>query len=190
VTAEDEFSATFERHYHDVERFILRRAADLPVADLVSEVFLVAWRRWSEVPRGRVLPWLYATARYVLANEVRSRQRHRRLAERLARAEVPAIQADHADELADRVMVAEAFDRLGEADREVLRLVVWERLRVVDAARVLGCSAPAFAMRLARARRRFRDALAAGSRPRAHPPPLPRPALPCPEPAVAPHVST
>ena len=172
MTAEDEFSEVFERHYGDIERFLYRRAPDLSVPDLTAEVFLVAWRRWDRVPPGRALPWLYAVARNVLANEVRGAQRHRRLTDRVAAHSDPPVEADHADAISERVAVAAAFDRLGEPDREVLRLVVWERLSRSAAATVLGCSTTAFAMRLARARHRLRTALAytaAGNRP--DPPP-------------------
>lgn len=166
MTAEDEFSEVFERHYGDVERFLHRRAPDLSVPDLTAEVFLVAWRRWDQVPPGRALPWLYAVARNVLANEVRGTRRYRRLADRVAAHSDPAVEADHAEEISERAAVAAAFDRLGEADREVLRLVVWERLGRAEAATVLGCSTTAFAMRLARARRRLRAELAAAAAPR------------------------
>ncbi|GAA3264932.1 hypothetical protein GCM10020218_000100 [Dactylosporangium vinaceum] len=90
MTAEDEFSAVFARHYRDVERYLYRRAPDAPVTDLVAEVFLVAWRRWEELPAGRELPWLYAAAGHVLANELRGRQRHRRLAPPRSRCAWPA----------------------------------------------------------------------------------------------------
>ena len=159
VTTEAEFSAVFERHYRDVERYLHRRAPDVSVHDLAAEVFLVAWRRWERMPPDKTLPWLYAVAGNVLANEIRGRQRHRRLTDRVAALSPPLVEADHAEEISERAAVAAAFDRLGEPDREVLRLVVWERLKMADAARVLGCSTPAFAMRLARARRRLRAAL-------------------------------
>ncbi|WP_223874644.1 sigma-70 region 4 domain-containing protein [Salinispora fenicalii] len=50
-------------------------------------------------------------------------------------------------------------DQVPEADREVLRLVAWERLTAAEAAVVLGCSRATFAMRLLRARRRLRAQL-------------------------------
>jgi RNA polymerase sigma factor (sigma-70 family) len=165
VTAEAEFSAVFQRHHRDVERFLARRAPDLPVADLAAEVFLIAWRRWDRLPVDRALPWLYAVARNVLANELRGELRHRRLVDRVAALSPPQVEADHAEAISDRAVVAGAFDQLGEADREVLRLVVWERLSMSDAAHVLGCGTAAFAMRLARARRRLRAALARTSVP-------------------------
>jgi RNA polymerase sigma factor (sigma-70 family) len=161
VTPEARFSAVFEQHHRDVERYLRRRAPDALVADLIAEVFLVAWRRWDSVPQDHPLPWLYATARNVLANEVRGRLRGRRLTERVAAHTPPAVGDDHAEEVSARLAVAAAFDRLSVADQEVLRLVAWEHLGRADAAKVLGCGTAAFAMRLARARRRLRAALGA-----------------------------
>lgn len=169
MTPDEEFSAVYARHCRDVERYLYRRAPDVAVADLAAEVFLVAWRRWDRVPRDRPLPWLYATAAHVLANEVRGRRRHRRLTEWVAQHSGPPVAADHADEVSERAATAAAFDQLGEPDREVLRLVAWERLSLTDAAKVLGCSTPAFTMRLARARRRLRAALAGPDPERKHP---------------------
>ena len=45
--------------------------------------------------------------------------------------------------------------RLGQADREVLRLAAWEELQPAEIAAVLGCSANAAAVRLHRARQRL-----------------------------------
>jgi RNA polymerase sigma-70 factor, ECF subfamily len=42
----------------------------------------------------------------------------------------------------------------------VLALIAWEELSVAEAAAVLGCFAPAFSVRLHRARRRFARLLA------------------------------
>jgi RNA polymerase sigma-70 factor (ECF subfamily) len=160
VTPEARFTAVFEQHHRDVERYLRRRAPDDTVADLIAEVFLVAWRRWDCVPQDNPLPWLYAAARNVLANEIRGRMRGRRLTERVAANTPPAIDGDHADDVSARLAVAAAFECLAPDDQEVLRLVAWERLGHADAAKVLGCGTAAFAMRLARARRRLRLALA------------------------------
>jgi RNA polymerase sigma factor (sigma-70 family) len=177
MTPDEQFAVVFRRHYSDVERYLWRRVPDLPVADLTAEVMLTAWRRWADVPKARPLPWLYGVARNVAANAVRQRGRGRRLAERLAAYREPVVAADHADGIAEQALVAAAFDRLGEADREILRLVEWEQLSLVDVGRVLGCSVPAATMRLSRARGRLRAALTADA-PRAH-----RRATPVPAPA-------
>ena len=55
--------------------------------------------------------------------------------------------------------LARAFARLSENDREAIRLVAWEGLSNADAARAAGCSGPAFAVRLSRARGRLSRAL-------------------------------
>jgi RNA polymerase sigma factor (sigma-70 family) len=161
ATATEQFTALYERYYDDVERYVRRRAADTAVRDVVAEVFLIAWRRFGDVP-GDPLPWLYGVARRVLANELRGRERGRRLVERVA-GHVDSVSGDHADEVAGRVMVAAAFDRLPENDREALRLVAWEGLGMRDAARAAGCSTTAFAMRLHRARRRLHRELHSGA---------------------------
>jgi hypothetical protein len=51
----------------------------------VAEVFLIAWRRLDDVPFGNeARPWLFATARRVLANQGRANARRRRLSEKLS----------------------------------------------------------------------------------------------------------
>lgn len=59
--------------------------------------------------------------------------------------------------------VWEALAALSEGDREVLLLIAWEDLAPARAAQVLGIGANTFAVRLYRARRRLRHALAATS---------------------------
>jgi RNA polymerase sigma factor (sigma-70 family) len=163
ATAEDRFTELYERHYAAVERYVRRRADDAAVRDVVAETFLVAWRRFAELP-AEPLPWLYGTARRVLANEVRAVRRHRELATRVAEhADLEA--ADHADDVAGLVSLAAAFQRLSEADAEALRLIGWEQLTLRQAAKVCGCSLPAFAMRLHRARARLHRALATPAAP-------------------------
>ncbi|MHB8060335.1 MAG: RNA polymerase sigma factor, partial [Gaiellaceae bacterium] len=52
--------------------------------DAVAEVFLTAWRRLDDVPEGDAArPWLYATARRVMANQARGHARRARLSEKL-----------------------------------------------------------------------------------------------------------
>ncbi|WP_433796940.1 RNA polymerase sigma factor [Actinoplanes sp. CA-252034] len=155
--SEQRFTVLYEQHYDAVERYVRRRIDDAAVRDVVAEVFLVAWRRLPEVPAD-ALPWLYGTARRVLANEVRGAGRRAALTVRAAdHGELWA--GDHADEVAGRVSLASALSGLSESDAEALRLVAWECLTLRQAARAAGCSLPAFAMRLHRARARLRQAL-------------------------------
>ena len=121
--------------------------------DAVGEVFLVAWRRLDEVPSGEeARPWLYATARRVMANQARANARRSRLRERL-RAQPVAAEAED-DPLV--VRVREALAGLGPRDREVLLLAEWEGLTAAEIALVVHRPAVAVRSRLHRARRRFR----------------------------------
>ncbi|MFN2561032.1 MAG: RNA polymerase sigma factor [Jatrophihabitans sp.] len=147
------FEAMFREHYDAVTRYVVRRLGRTVSPDIVSETFLVAWRRLDDVPESP-LPWLYATARNLVANEIRRQQCDAALGRRLAdRPAAPS--ADMGELIAERLAVTAALQHLSERDREVLRLVQWEGLTVADAATVMNCTQSAFKVRLHRARRRL-----------------------------------
>ncbi|WP_431035046.1 RNA polymerase sigma factor [Streptomyces sp. P6-2-1] len=161
---ERRFTELYRRHCVAVEAYVRRRARAEDVDDVVSEVFLTAWRRFGELPGAYELPWLYGVARRTLANSRRAAERRGALigllAERYARHESYEDEAaDPADLLGLRLPLVRAFDALAEPDREVLRLTLWEELPARDAARVLGCSTATFHVRLHRARKRLRGAV-------------------------------
>jgi len=129
--------------------------------DAAAEVFTVAWRRLGRVPaEPETLPWLYGVARRVVANQERSARRRLRLE---AKATAPPETIEPPGPTG--VDVEAAFLRLGQADREVLRLAAWEELQPAEIAAVLGCSANAAAVRLHRARQRLAGQLHLESRP-------------------------
>jgi RNA polymerase sigma-70 factor (ECF subfamily) len=151
------FRALYERHRDEVWRYFRRRAGDDDADELTAEVFVVAWRS-RDRPPDDARPWLYGVARNVLANHRRGVQRAAALGERVGR-EASAAVDDHADLAHVRADLAAALARLAPADREVLLLVAWEGLTSAEAAKVLGCRAPAARARLSRARRRLRAVL-------------------------------
>jgi RNA polymerase sigma-70 factor (ECF subfamily) len=127
-------------------------------ADVVAETFLVAWRRGPELPAGdEARLWLYGVARRVLANHHRGGQRRERLGERLRQRILATVAADPGAEVPERLAVQAALGRLGEVDREVLTLTVWEGLQPREVATVLGVSPEAVRTRLSRARGRLRE---------------------------------
>ncbi len=140
----------------------MRRMAGRDLAeDAVAETFAVVWRKRDLIP-DPALPWLYAIAVRVIANQRRGIERRRALGERLAHAEPSGGGGvDPVDSIDRRDAFAAAFGRLSEQEREVLRLVAWDGLDNGDAARVLGCSPGAFRVRLHRARRRLEKQLQA-----------------------------
>ena len=153
----DDFAELFDANWSAVHRYVQRRAGPTAADDLAEEVFLVAWRRRSELPL-QPLPWLYRTARHVVANHLRASGRAWRLVERTA-GEAVGVVRDTADGVALRVDLSTALSSLPEPDREALFLVAWEELDVRQAAEAAGCRPATFRMRLHRARRRLRVAL-------------------------------
>ncbi len=152
----DRFESCFREHHARLLAFTMRRISGREAAEeVVADTFAVAWRRRDLIPDSP-LPWLYAIAANVIADQYRSKRRRHDLGLRLAheaRADAPG--SDPAESLALRDAFATAFAQLAEPEREVLRLVAWDGLDVREAAQVLGCSPGAFRVRLHRARRKL-----------------------------------
>ncbi|WP_277212080.1 RNA polymerase sigma factor [Isoptericola croceus] len=151
--AQERLTGLWVEHHEQVTRFVARRVAPELVEDVVSESFLVAWRRLDDVPRD-ARPWLFGVARNVLATHLRTHGRWRALSVRLEQQPEPARQG--ADDVAvDRADLRQAWELLSDGDREVIALVAWDGLTAVEAARVLGCRPTTFSVRLTRARKRL-----------------------------------
>lgn len=159
------FEAVFRANYRRVLAFALRRSVDRDSAEeIVSETFLVAWRRLEAVPEDDPLPWLLATARNLLANQRRAARRREAAGPRVALDSVdpPDSAAPIPEQVAERQAFARAFSVLRLRDREVLALSAWEGLSPREGGWVMGCSAATFSLRLHRARARLLKELAAG----------------------------
>ena len=145
------YEALFEANFDALLAYARRRTDQLSDAeDVVAETFVVAWRRWNDVPKppNERRLWLYGVARRVLANHRRAAGRRLRLVDRL-RAELrPSGPRPHGD-------VAAALSELSDTDREILRLAAWEGLTHGEVAAVLEVSPNAAAIRLHRARQRL-----------------------------------
>jgi RNA polymerase sigma-70 factor (ECF subfamily) len=150
----DRFEQIYEEHREAVHAFVRRRAPESLVDDVVSETFLVCWRKLDRIP-DEPLPWLYAVARKTLANQRRRLARDQRVG-----APESAAAFAEPEPVGDTVLAA-AFAALSDRDREVLRLVAWEGLPLREAAVVLGCSALACRVRFHRAKTRLAQRLEA-----------------------------
>jgi RNA polymerase sigma-70 factor, ECF subfamily len=158
-TREERFEELFREHYGAVRGYALRRIPGDLAQDVVSETFLVAWRRLDDVPAD-ALPWLYGVARRVVANQRRAADRSTALERRVAAtAAAIAVSNDLGENLGEGEIVRAALGRLSDRDREALILVAWHGLSAARAARAAGCTRAAFAVRLHRARARLAAAL-------------------------------
>lgn len=156
----ESFRLLYESTYGHVLAYALRRTERAEdAAEVVAETFLIAWRRYEDVPDGEnALPWLYGVARRVLANLRRSTSRRRQLTERLGGLAEPIASPDM--EVSELAPARAAYARLSSNDREWLGLVGWEGLGYSELAEVMGCSRNAARIRVYRARRRFARELA------------------------------
>ncbi|MGG5257533.1 RNA polymerase sigma factor [Phycicoccus avicenniae] len=156
---EDRFSALFDTTHVGLLGYAVRRVADpADAADVVAETYLVAWRRLEDVPPGaEARPWLFGVARRVLANHYRGERRRIALADRLRDSLHHVVPPP---ELHEPTVVERAVERLGDDDRELLRLLAWEELAREEIAVAMGLSRATVRVRLHRARTRLREAMA------------------------------
>jgi RNA polymerase sigma-70 factor, ECF subfamily len=147
-----DFEEIFNACYGAVCRYAARRVAPEAVQDVVSDTFLIAWRRREDL-HGAPLPWLLGIARRVASTQRRGSARRDALRERL-QAEPPESPPGE-QAAAHDPQLTQALASLGERDREALLLVAWDGLDHRTAAAVMGCSTGSLTVRLHRARRRL-----------------------------------
>jgi len=158
------FERVYRANYDRVLAYALCRADRDLALDATGETFLVAWRRFGDMP-DEPLPWLMGVARRVLAGQRRANGRRAALVTRLAAQPAQPTGHDPAEQVAAGSHIDAALARLGERDREILTLLAWDGLTPGQAAESLGCSKATFAVRLHRARRRMERELATTSAP-------------------------
>lgn len=162
--AGERFEAMYNRTSRDILSYFARRVHSREdAADLLADVYLVAWRRWNDVPsppEDRL--WLFGVARRTLLAQRRADTRRHEAADAL-RDELrrrPIESPDTTVAPADQVIrVTEALKRLSAADRELVTLRLWDALTIAEVAKVVGVKEATVRVRLHRARRRLRTLL-------------------------------
>ncbi|HYM55590.1 MAG TPA: RNA polymerase sigma factor [Solirubrobacteraceae bacterium] len=155
---EQRFERLYEEHFDRVAAYLLARSDPDTAADALARTFEVVWRRIADVP-AEPLPWLLGVARRVLADGRRAQRRQDALVERIA-GTINEAGEDHAESLARRTQALSAIAGLTAVQREALLLIAWDGLTERQAAAVMGCSRGALALRVHRARKQLRAALA------------------------------
>ena len=157
------FGMLFERHARTIYNFCFRRVGNWATAeDLVSIVFLEAWRRLDKpLPKGKELPWLFGIATNVVRNRRRTERRH---AAALRRVPQPSPNPSFADDSDQRVDDEELMGRalglvarLPRRELEVFALCAWSELSYEDAATALRIPVGTVRSRLSRARARLQE---------------------------------
>lgn len=147
------FDRVFRERYEAVRRHAVRCGSSDP-DDIAAEAFAALWRRLDDVTDGSERAWLLGAARRLVANQRRGSARRDALADAVA-AHARSVPTEPP---AGDPTVAVALAALRPIDRDVLLLQVWDELEPAEIATVLGISRSAAAVRLHRARKRFREA--------------------------------
>ncbi|MEV0586738.1 RNA polymerase sigma factor [Nonomuraea sp. NPDC050310] len=158
----ERFTALYNTYQARVYGYAASRAGHQLAEEVVSETFLVAWRRLDSIPDHAQLPWLLRVARNILRDNFRQAARRQSLEAEL-RMWIDEAAADVGEHATERVAVLRALAGLSDADKEILTLTTWHGLSSTEAAEVLGCSKTTFFVRLHRARRRLQSAVDATS---------------------------
>jgi RNA polymerase sigma-70 factor (ECF subfamily) len=157
--------ATLRANAGRILDYLARRVDDPEdAADLFGDAYLVAWRKRRSMPADEesARKWLYVVARNTLLNHYRSKKRRRALTESLRREMTRALDVAPPDD--EAVEIREAIASLPPAQAELVRLVHWDGLSLVDAAEVMGVGASTARSRYATAKENLRRALAVTAR--------------------------
>lgn len=149
---QEQFTQMWHAEAPHVMAFATRHVGAEAAHDVVAETFMIAWRRWADLPTPPIA-WLLVTARMVIQNRARASRRNEALTERIALLDgVAAYAADSADAALTRREALERLARLDDQHREALLLISWDGLTNDQAAAVLGIKPATFRRRLSRAR--------------------------------------
>ena len=153
-----QFEQMYRANRDKLYAYLLRRTRDATdAADLLADVFVVAWRRRAVLPApAEQRPWLFGVARKTLLAHFRRQQRDERvtaqLGDQLTRsAAYPPESNSH--------RVLRALESVSARDRELLTLAVWDELTCDEIAVILGLKPVAVRVALHRARERLRNVL-------------------------------
>ena len=161
----ERFATLFDRHADEIHRYAARRLGLQAAGDVVSEVFLAAFRNRVRYDLGRAdaRPWLYGISAKVISQQLRADGRRARA---LAAAPVPRPAEMPVDDIADRITAAQlrprmlsALGELSPADQELVFLVAWAELSYDEVAQALEIPLGTVRSRLHRARARISRSL-------------------------------
>jgi RNA polymerase sigma factor (sigma-70 family) len=159
------FTVLYDRHAAALYRYAHGRVGADVADDVVSETFLVAFRRRHryDVSRPDARPWLFGILTKEISHHRRRERAHYRAMARCGPTDVvpdPAEQAV-ADTAARalRAQLALALSDLPVRDRDVLLLIAWGGLSYEETAHAVGIPVGTVRSRLHRARRKVSSAL-------------------------------
>jgi RNA polymerase sigma-70 factor, ECF subfamily len=157
------FAELYDFYLHRIYGFIYRRIQDRCVAeDLTSMTFQRALEnvRRDDFRNDSFGGWLYRVASNAVIDHVRRDRRYLSLSEIEGREEPGDLALDALAAALDRDQMRRALLQLPNNHREVLILRFYDDLDIAEICALMGCSRETFAVRLHRALRALRAAVA------------------------------
>ena len=133
--------ALYEQYGSLVYSYCRKRISDRSLAEeATQDVFVAAWRTRHrfDPARGSVGAWLMGIARFKVVDSYRAAGRIPTPAEDAVVEAATGTSSPIVDELADRMLVADALATLSDRAAEVIRLSFYDRLTHEEIARRLG----------------------------------------------------
>ena len=146
----------------DLLAYAMRRASNAEdAADVLSETYLIAWRKLEKIPPGdSARLWLFGVAANVLRRGVTHHRSSEALIERLTREPQDTVHTESAGREDHTIRALRAgLATLSARDREILTLTAWEGLTPKQIAIVTGLQTNLIRVRLHRARSRLKRRL-------------------------------
>jgi len=159
MTKSDErLTALYAVHAARLFAYACRFGPPETAEDLVADTFIVAMRRYDDVPvdAGEAYAWLVGTVRKLAANQRRRQANYDKHWREAVRTYWTSAASDSPDDIvAERDACLAALAQLSESDRDLLLLVAWDGLTPEQAGDALGISRRTLAVRVHRARQRL-----------------------------------
>lgn len=164
-TDPESFTDVYDRYHRVIYGYVARRLGVELAEDLAAETFVVAFsqRHRFDPARGGLQPWLFGIATNLVGQYRRSETRRYAALSRLSG---DTVGGEHEERVAARVTaegvrprLAQAIAALPEGDRDVLLLIALGGLGYEEVAQALEIPGGTVGSRLARARRKLREAL-------------------------------
>jgi RNA polymerase sigma-70 factor, ECF subfamily len=151
----EQFSQIFRQYLPVISKYLVRRVPVSDVEELASSIFEIAWAKKNQAPAGHELAWLYKIAGFVVANYRRKEAKKDKFLLTFRPDSSPSVEDIALGDLA----LAQAWRTLSPAARQAIALASFDGLDNDQAARVLGISSNAFALRLSKARKKLKEQL-------------------------------
>lgn len=157
VFSKKTFDFFYTEHCVHISRFITRRI-QFDADDILNETFLIAWRKWDEVPKevDNQRLWLYGTARRLIANKLRWKFRKDKFDYSIERLHDHAIV--FTEQIGVNLAVREALSFISPDHREILMFVEWDGITTREVALILEIPETTVTKRLNAARHTFANA--------------------------------